>query len=124
MKPIALAVALAVSFRWCGAAPAADVKVHAVITVEGSHMLMFTAVYRADASKQTVLWWVEGVPDSQTALEKCNVVDALNWRCEGSETASGSAMVNGRYGKFGVVDPAGFKFLTESEWKTLQANQG
>ena len=99
MKPIALAVALAVSFRWCGSAPVADVKVYAVITVNGSHMLMFTAVYRADASKQTVLWWVEGVPNSQTALEKCNVVDALNWRCEGSETgASGSAMVNGRYG--------------------------
>jgi hypothetical protein len=125
MKPIALAVALAVWIRWCGSAPATDVKVYAVVTVNDSHMLMFTGVYRADASKQTVVWWVEGVPNSEMALEKCKVVDALNWRCESSETrpASGSAMVNGRYGKFGVVDPEGFQFLTESEWKALQAPQ-
>ena len=124
MKPIALAVTLAVWFRWCGSAPVADVKVYAVGDLGSSHVLMFTAISRADARSQTVLWSVEGVPDSQMALEKCTVRDALNWRCESTAnlTPSGSVMVDGHYSTFGVVSE-GWKYLTESEWKALQARQ-
>jgi hypothetical protein len=121
MKAIAMAVVLAVWFR-CGSAPVGDVKTHAVVIVNGTPLLMFTAVYRADAGKQTVLYWVEGGPDTPMALQSCTVRDALNWRCEDKDkrTPSGSMMVDGRYGVFGVVDE-GWKFLTDSEWKALQA---
>jgi hypothetical protein len=122
MKPIALAVVLAVWFR-CGSAPVEDVKMHAVVIVNGTPMLMFTAVYRADAGKQTVVYWVEGGPDTPITLPSCTVRDALNWRCEDKDKrpASGSAMVDGRYSVFGAVDVEGWKFLTDSEWKALQA---
>lgn len=120
MKPIALAVALSVWIS-CGSAPAADVKVYAVGMVDAATpLLMFTGVYRADPRSQTVVWSVEGVRNSRAALEKCAVRDALNWRCEGGESApSGSVMVDGHYASLGVV-PEGWKFLTEAEWKALQ----
>ena len=95
---------------------------YAVVTVDGP-MLMYTAVYRANVRDQTVRWWVEGVPADPMPLENCTVRDALNWRCEerGQGAAdSGKAMVDGRYGTFGVVVPDGWKFLTEPEWKALE----
>ena len=119
MKPIALAVALSVWIS-CGSAPAADVKVYAVGMVDAATpLLMFTGVYRADPRSQTVVWSVEGVRTARAALEKCAVRDALNWRCEGGESApSGSVMATGIC-ELGVV-PEGWKFLTEAEWKALQ----
>jgi hypothetical protein len=126
MKPAVLAVVLAVSSRWCGSGEATDVKAYAVDTVDGKSTLMLTAIYRANVSKQTVMWWVEGGPDGPMTLENCTVRDALNWRCERRgkrEAVSGSVMVDGRYGSFGVIDLDGWKYLTESEWKALQAQQ-
>ena len=125
MRQVALCLVLALWFASCRAEKPRDVKVYAVVTVNGTPMLMFTAAYRANVRDRTVLWWVEGVPDSQTVLENCTVRDASNWRCEerGSAGGSGSAMVDGRYGPLGVVVPEGWKYLTEPEWQALQARQ-
>jgi hypothetical protein len=125
MRPIALCL-LAVWFSSCGAGEPKDVKVYAVVTVDATPMLMFTAVYRASVRDQKVLWWVEGVPADPMALENCTVRDASNWRCEerGPGAAeSGKVMVDGRYGTFGAAVPEGWKYLTEPEWKALQTRQ-
>jgi hypothetical protein len=116
-----LAVAVTFSFGCVGRGPS-DVKVHAVVTVGGTPMLMFTNVYRADAAKQTVVFRTEGAPGAPMSLENCAVRDAFNWRCEergAGGTVSGKAMVDGRYEVFGAVQTEGWKFLTDAEWKAL-----
>ena len=124
MKPVALCLILAVWFGGCGSAEPSKVKVHAVGFVDGKPLLMFTALYRADASRQTVLWWVEGGPDSPLALENCAVRDALNWRCEApqAQAVGIGPWSMGATATFTVLTD-GWKFLTESEWKALQAQQ-
>ncbi|MET0555455.1 MAG: hypothetical protein ABW221_20615 [Vicinamibacteria bacterium] len=127
MKTAALCLVLAVSSYGCRRGAAADVKVYAVVSVGATPMLMYTAVYRADPRDQTVRWWVEGVQGDPMALENCTVRDALNWRCQdpGEGATSGKAMADGRYSVFGVSasDTEGWKFLTEPEWKALEARQ-
>lgn len=126
MKRIALALVLSAGFRWCGSGEPTDVKAYAVAMEDGKATLKLTVVYRANVSKQTVMWWVEGGPDGPMTLENCTVRDALNWRCEhrrGKRTVAGDVMVDGRYSFFGAVNLDGWRYVTESEWKALQAEQ-
>jgi hypothetical protein len=121
VKPAALAMALAVSFRWCGG-DSPDVKSYIVaVDAHGKSWLVNTAVYRADADKQTVIKWIEGGIMGPSRLDNCAVRDRLNWRCEYEDGSGGAQMVDGRFSDFGGRTPDPNKHLTETEWEALKA---
>jgi hypothetical protein len=121
MKPAALGFALIVWLRWCGSGDSMDVNSYVVgVDADGKHFLVNTAVYRADADKQTVIWWIEGAEMGPMRLTNCTVRDRLNWRCE-YERGEGAQMVDGRFSDFGARSPDPRKHLTDAEWRALKA---
>lgn len=119
---IASAISLIVAVGGCNH-PSADVKVYIVSTVEGRKTLMNVAVYRADAEKQAVIWWVEGSSSGPESLPNCTVRDARNWRCEFKDEGQAVVMVEGRYREEGLP-PWEWEELTEAEWMALKVEQG
>ena len=121
MKAAALAVVLAVWGSWCGG-DFRDVKSYIVaVDGQGKSWLVNTAVYRADADKQTVMWWIEGAQSGPWRLANCTVRDPLHWRCEHEDGSGGGQMVDGRFSDFGGRTPDRNKHLTETEWAALKA---